>query len=282
MISFKKLQGILYKKQKKERHDVKTQDSFFVIHIIRKLAIYLIWLLMPLNITPSQITFLGMVVGLIAAGFFALGDYHFGIVAGFLVILWYVLDQVDGGIARLKKKCSIEGHNLDSLNAHLIELIISFGIVFGTFVKTKSLLLLGLGLIMVASFNSYSILVNLRYASYIFFKYHYKFKASEDNNFIKNQEQAYRDSFNPPGNLIKVIQKFSCFIFLFQLPTKVNLILLFSLLGRLEYFIYFYASVYPLFLIANIYNQYKKGLINFFKRTDIYLKSGDFVSFKDL
>jgi phosphatidylglycerophosphate synthase len=232
------------------------------------------------GITPSQVTVLGMIIGVMSALFFATGDYYFGVFGALLMFLWYVLDNVDGEIARYQKSYSIQGHNLDALNGNLISLMILFGISFGTFIKNQSLLLLGLGLLMCMSFSFYSLMANIRSVSYLHLKAH---KVLQNNLKISTAKDiAGKHSVKVKSSLMnRFLFKLGFLLPIFQLSIRFLIILVLAIIGRFEYLIYFFGVITPFFLIANIYYQYNGGLITFFKGMDEYIKSRKLYSYKN-
>lgn len=97
----------------KKRKDI----NWFTQHVARPPAAALVYLLRNTPITPNQVTFLATVVCAAAGAILALtpGSY-WGLVIGALVFeLSFVLDCVDGQLARLKKIASPLGHLLDFL-----------------------------------------------------------------------------------------------------------------------------------------------------------------------
>ena len=265
------------KKLKKKIYKNEMEDWFSRSY--RKISIYGTWLSLHIpEITPTQITLMSLVFGVMAGIFYATGDYIFGLYGSFLFFLMWYADCIDGEIARFKKMSSIEGHHMDALAGHLGEIAILFGIVFGSFIKTESFWVLGLGFIMLMSMISYDLIVNLRYATYNYYCYHKN----------KQQEILGRLFFNTapknnkkPGLLTGIFFNLSKLMFLFQLSFRNIFIIFMSIFNRMEYVVFFYALIYPPFLIVNIIYQYYGGLKAFFDRTDKYQKTGKVTTFSD-
>lgn len=241
----------------------------------RHISLRMTWFFLKIKgITPTQVTLLGMITGIIAALFFATGDYHYGVVGAFLVYLSYLLDCCDGEIARAQKSYSLMGHYMDALTGHLVGQLFLFGIVFGTFIRTQNYLILVLGFLMLFSHALYDILVNMRYAIYNYYS-----RSKKKDLKLVNVDKKTKSNIKSPNFLVKFVLFFSKFIFIFQLYFRYELIILLGILGKLDYFIYFYGIIHPLFLIANIIYQYYGGLWDFFDRTDFYLTTGQISSF---
>ena len=112
----------------KKRWDFSYPWIYFVI---RPLSFWLTWLLLPLRISANQTTLLSLLIGLTSCAFFTKG-YGEGFYLGTaLLILFNIMDCVDGNIARLKKTVGPVGRYYDGLvgNVHtLVYLFIGFGL----------------------------------------------------------------------------------------------------------------------------------------------------------
>ena len=96
----------------KKRKDI----NWWTEWVCRPPAAVLVWVLKGTPITPNQVTFLATLVALGSAALFILLPGWWGaIVAALVFELSFVLDCVDGQLARLKKTASKIGHHLDFL-----------------------------------------------------------------------------------------------------------------------------------------------------------------------
>lgn len=269
------------------------KESFFAQYFLREVALLFTKFFLYFNwITPTHVTLMSMLSGMIAVVLFAFGRYHYDIMGALFLYMWIFLDYSDGQIARYKKKYTVEGHNLDRLNDNFIDILCFTAITFGTYVKTQDLLLLGLGLIMVSSMSLYNISANVRYPLYLFVK-SYNFKKWVSNNQIKQDVEVNELTTNLNGDsnktipapntgfILRIIRKLSSFIGVYSLPLRVNMVLFTAVFNKFEYLVYFYAIIFPPFLIANLYHQYYGGLKNFIKRTDSYIIDGKLKSFNE-
>jgi phosphatidylglycerophosphate synthase len=103
----------------------KKDINFFTQHIARPPAAVFVWLLKSTPITPNQVTFLATVVAAGAGAIFVGWLSWLGLVVGAAVFeLSFVLDCVDGMLARLRKIASPLGHLLDFLMDELKAMLI--------------------------------------------------------------------------------------------------------------------------------------------------------------
>lgn len=98
------------------RQSRKPQDNFWNNWVSRPPAAVVVWLLRPTPITPNQVTFMSLAVFAMAAAVLISWRTHMGLLAGALVVQTsYVLDCVDGQLARHKGLASPVGALLDFL-----------------------------------------------------------------------------------------------------------------------------------------------------------------------
>jgi phosphatidylglycerophosphate synthase len=84
--------------------------------VCRPPAAALVWLLRGTRVTPNQVTFLATFVALLSCALFIAVPGWGGALLGALVFeLSFVLDCVDGQLARIRKTASTIGHHLDFL-----------------------------------------------------------------------------------------------------------------------------------------------------------------------
>jgi phosphatidylglycerophosphate synthase len=93
---------------------VKSRDGFFTTHFISPYSRYIARWCARHGLTPNQVTTASLLTALIAAGSAATGTRGGYIVAGVLLLCSFVLDCVDGQIARYALKYSTLGAWLDA------------------------------------------------------------------------------------------------------------------------------------------------------------------------
>jgi phosphatidylglycerophosphate synthase len=94
----------------------KTDINWWTEWVCRPPAAILVYLFRNTRITPNQVTFLATVIAVFSAALFIwLPGWWGAVVAAVVFELSFVLDCVDGMLARLRKKASVIGHHLDFL-----------------------------------------------------------------------------------------------------------------------------------------------------------------------
>lgn len=115
--------------------------------IIRRISPYITWLFLRTPITANQITILMIAVGIVASALFALGGSLTTLIGALVLQLFYILDHVDGEIARCRNTCSTTGIYLDRLANYIVNPLAFIGITIGLYQQFPSLALLIFGLI---------------------------------------------------------------------------------------------------------------------------------------
>ncbi|MBI4510818.1 MAG: CDP-alcohol phosphatidyltransferase family protein [Deltaproteobacteria bacterium] len=94
----------------------KKDINWWTEWVCRPPAAVLVYLWKDSRITPNQVTFLATLVAMFSAALLALLPGWWGAVVAALVFEFsFVLDCVDGQLARLRKQASTVGHHLDFL-----------------------------------------------------------------------------------------------------------------------------------------------------------------------
>jgi phosphatidylglycerophosphate synthase len=98
------------------RNSRKAKDNFWNTFVARPIAAVLLHFLKDLRLTPNEWTFIALAVALAAAATLALWRTWTGLVVGAVLLeASYVLDCVDGQLARLKGMTTPVGAHLDFL-----------------------------------------------------------------------------------------------------------------------------------------------------------------------
>jgi 1L-myo-inositol 1-phosphate cytidylyltransferase / CDP-L-myo-inositol myo-inositolphosphotransferase len=105
-------------------------DGFVDRYFNRKCSCWLTRWLLQTSLSPNAITVLATVVGLLAAGAFAVGSYFMGILGAVLFQFAAILDCCDGEVARLKFQESPFGEQLDIILDNLVHIALFAGIAW--------------------------------------------------------------------------------------------------------------------------------------------------------
>jgi len=100
-------------------------------YVTHKISIRIVKLLLHSRITPNQITLLSIVVGIISSIVFASGLPICFFIGALILELYYVLDAVDGQLARCKKLSSMTGGYFDYISNYIVPSCVFFCIGLG-------------------------------------------------------------------------------------------------------------------------------------------------------
>ncbi len=99
-----------------------ADPGWYFVH--RRLSIYVTWVLLHTSITPNQVTGLMMLAGVAGAALLVPHSAAANIAAFFVLYLSFLLDKVDGEIARYRRVSSVKGLMLDRLHHLVVEPLI--------------------------------------------------------------------------------------------------------------------------------------------------------------
>lgn len=78
--------------------------------------------------TPNGLTIIGLLIGTLAAIFFAVGQQF---LAGFVLLVCGFFDIIDGAVARVTSRVTDFGGFLDSVLDRYVDFVVIFGIIWG-------------------------------------------------------------------------------------------------------------------------------------------------------
>ena len=148
-------------------HKLPSGDRFFDVNEIwyffNRWAIRVLY---PLPVTANQITFLSLLMGLGAAGFY-LHDSRLGLIGGAVFLYGKIfLDNVDGNLARIRGEVSRVGRFFDSLTDFLVSFAVYGAIAYRLTLETENPFYWTLG--------TFALLSALMHCSYfVFYLVHY-------------------------------------------------------------------------------------------------------------
>lgn len=106
----------------------RPHDTFYGRHVMRKLSIYLTGALSKTAIRPEAVTAFSIGAGALGALSLSKGQWFLGIL---LVNLWYLLDHVDGELARFREEVSVTGLYFDTITNAIVPPLTFWGLGVG-------------------------------------------------------------------------------------------------------------------------------------------------------
>lgn len=121
--------------------DIKDTDhsggTWWYEIILRSLTVRMTWLFANFTrFTPNQITIISFIFGILSAYSFLKGTYYYLVIGAMLLELSYILDCIDGRIARLKGMKSKFGAYLDIASDITKYSIITLSLTYGQYLLT--------------------------------------------------------------------------------------------------------------------------------------------------
>lgn len=117
----------------------KEEEDFFSREVIRPISHILTWLFVKLGISANTTACLKLALsasGLILLG---LGGYVNMVVGALLLVLGYILDRVDGDIARVVGRDSKLGAYVDSLSDYIVDILLPVALGCGLANSTQTI-----------------------------------------------------------------------------------------------------------------------------------------------
>ncbi len=114
-----------------QKPDYRTVGNWMARRVTRPLALRVTWLVLPWGISPHLATLAAWAMGVAAAATFGQGSPAAWLLGAGLLQLWYLLDHVDGQLARHRGVDSLDGAQLDYLMHHTVNLLLPVGLGWG-------------------------------------------------------------------------------------------------------------------------------------------------------
>jgi len=224
--SIKKLHEICQK-------PVINRNTWYPRNFSRKISIYFTWFFILLRIRTFPVVILMWITGIIGCYLLTFGTY-WNYVAGVLVLqFWFILDHVDGELARYWKEVSAKGMFKDKLNHILVH----------------PLIFLGIGIGMYNQFNNPIMLIFGGFTAYFLVFQDFINIAKRDSIFYHN----IRNKINIKEKIIfknLLFKKVTEFVY--KVPGMMNIVTLAAFFNLLYYTFLFYAITFPIMILIKI------------------------------
>ena len=229
----------------------RTHDTWYDRLFVRKIAILITWVLIHTPITANQVTFIHTILVIFGAGLFFMNNQTYNIIGSVLILLGFLLDRVDGQVARYRKKMSNKGYFLDYFGHFLSRAIFFSGISISYYLRSNNIVFLFLGFSSVIFWFHYHYMYQVRY----YFLY-------TDLKRDKNLGEEGSSVEKKPSIVSRVVRFINNSIFQNLISEGVMLSLLFilSLINRTEIMLIVYGTFFPIYSIASFIHLYFVGL----------------------
>ncbi len=116
-----------------QKPDHQRLGSWMARKLSRPAALRITWLIAPWQVSAHAVTLLAWAVAMAAAAAMGLGSVAGWVAAVALWQVWYLLDHVDGQLARWRSAVSLDGAQLDYLMHHAVQLTLPASVGWGLF-----------------------------------------------------------------------------------------------------------------------------------------------------
>lgn len=150
-----------------QKLDHRRLGNWMARHVARPMALRVTQVLAPWGFRANVATACAMLSAVAASAAFAIGTRWAFVAGAALLQLWYLLDHVDGQLARLRRTESLDGVALDYLMHHGVHFLLPLAISHGLFVATTESLWLWLGVAWSGSLLFLGIVHDVRYKAFV-------------------------------------------------------------------------------------------------------------------
>jgi radical SAM superfamily enzyme YgiQ (UPF0313 family)/phosphatidylglycerophosphate synthase len=239
----------------RSQHDRERNFDWVERNIYASLAMPILKILLPTRINANQVTIASLLIGLSGCLFLMIPRFIWGFIGIVFLQLSYILDYVDGALARAKDQVSKKGAFLEKLFSLILGTAIFFSVGFACFFRFYKLIYIILGITAGMSF----FLIRYFYDAQIIFK----------TNRIDDSKVKY-SNHGPVADIIfkRIVNRFfSPFKtlarktdFLWIPIYFIDFIALAFLTNKLFVFVWFYGIFYPVITVATYITQSKNKI----------------------
>jgi hypothetical protein len=150
-----------------QKRDYRRVGNWMARRVSRPLALRITWVVQRWGVSAHAATCLAGLFALVAAICFGCGTVAGWLAGAVLLQVWYLLDHVDGQLARLYGATSLDGVQLDYLMHHVVNLLIPWGVGLGLAGRHFALAWLVLGLAWSLGLLLIGVINDARYKAFI-------------------------------------------------------------------------------------------------------------------
>ncbi|NQT94998.1 MAG: CDP-alcohol phosphatidyltransferase family protein [Candidatus Omnitrophica bacterium] len=234
-------------------------DTKYGIYIARPISRYITWAMLRTNISANGFTFFFLLFGLLSCGFLLHGGYGHILIGMVMFNIWYILDHVDGEMARCRKNVTLTGVYLDSMSHYIIHPVMLASIGFGLFNRTGLRAPLIWSIVCGFNLMLITVLTDLKF-SILWQKF--GSENSDKKELPDREREAHRDTLSVAARLFSLIH---------SLCTFPNVIVYLSIFAVLDFFIkgdWFYSGVIILTILSGVVWSMKTAYIVLTKQLD--------------
>ncbi len=149
-----------------QKPQYKEVGNWMVRKILRPAALPVTWLLLHTPITANQVTLISLLTGLLGIFFCAFRSNGLYLAGMLLVQLWYLLDHVDGQIARYRGTSCLTGRFFDFFMHHVLHGVFFFAIGCHAYLVSGHFFFAVWGFVTAFSMTCFNLLHDIKYKTW--------------------------------------------------------------------------------------------------------------------
>ena len=128
-----------------QKPNYRTVGNWMARRIIRDMAIYLTWLVLHTPARADTVAVISLICGLVSAVLVSIPTAAAFFAGALMLQLWYLLDHVDGQVARYYQEADLTGTFLDFMIHFFVHSSVTFGLGLRMFFATGKTIWLSVG-----------------------------------------------------------------------------------------------------------------------------------------
>ncbi len=149
-----------------QKTNYKKVGNWMVRKITRDMALPLTWILLHTPISANGVTFISLIVGMSGCVFLSFESNVYFLWGAILLQFWYLLDHVDGQIARYRNQSSVTGIFFDYITHHIIHIGVFVGIGWSVYTHTLEVVYILLGIITATGILVLNLIYDCQYKAF--------------------------------------------------------------------------------------------------------------------
>ncbi len=223
-----------------QKPNYKTVGNWMARKITRDMALPLTWGFLHMPISANGVTFISLIIGLLGCIFFSFGTEIYLLWGAILLQFWYLLDHVDGQIARYRKQESVTGIFFDYITHHIIHIGVFIGIGWGVYSHTSEVVYILFGTITAISILVLNLVYDCQYKAFFHWIKKNSQKVITKGNHIVTEEICQSNSRHRLRILFSWFHKLGEIHVLMNVITVIAIIQLFINWYLLSFVVVFY------------------------------------------
>jgi phosphatidylglycerophosphate synthase len=204
----------------------RSTDDWYMWNVLRKVSIRVTWLFLHTPINANGVTTLFIVFGFLISGVFLIGTKTAFLAGALMMQFWYVLDMVDGEVARYRKESVATGRFFDYMAHYIVHPFFFMSVGLGLHLRYGNFAIF---LVSILAAHSMTLMAAIMDVQYSVLYRRLKIKIFKPDEKIVFREMAGEGIAQEKPSIIK--RCFSCFHRFTTFPTLIYIMTALSILN---------------------------------------------------